>query len=87
MADIDAAFIQKVFDISQGQWKTDVHHYGKPDDLGRRPEIAERVGFCHPANVGDHPARLKPILSDKAMLVPTESPWLFNNCPLLMSIR
>ena len=61
MADFDPALMQKVFNISKGKWKPDVHHYGEPENLGRRPEIAQWIGFCHPANVGDHPARLKSI--------------------------
>lgn len=27
MADIDAALVQQVLDISKRQWKPDVHHY------------------------------------------------------------
>ncbi|WP_373009613.1 hypothetical protein [Hyphomonas sp.] len=46
MADIDPAFVQKVFHISQGSWKPDVHQYAKLDDLGRGFEVAERV-FRH----------------------------------------
>jgi len=66
MTDIDATLVQQVFDISQGKRKLDVPHLGETDYLVRRPKIAEWVGFCLPANVGDHLARLKLIPSDRA---------------------
>lgn len=66
MTDIDAALVQQVFNISQGERESDVLHHGKTDYLRRRTEIAEWVGFCHPANVGDHLARLNLFPSDSA---------------------
>jgi hypothetical protein len=34
MADVDAALVQKVFDIAKRERKSDVHQYAKLDDLG-----------------------------------------------------
>ena len=33
MADINPALVKKVFDISQGERKSDIHHHRKLDDL------------------------------------------------------
>jgi hypothetical protein len=41
VADVDAALMQKIFDIPQRKRETDVQHDRQPDDLGRRLEIAE----------------------------------------------
>ena len=35
MADVDAAFEQKIFDLSQRQGITDIQHHSAADDLGR----------------------------------------------------
>jgi hypothetical protein len=34
MADIDASFMEQIFDITKRKWKSNIHHYGKADDLG-----------------------------------------------------
>ena len=36
VADIDAAFVQKIFDIPKRKRKPDVHHHRQADDLGGR---------------------------------------------------
>lgn len=51
---------------SGGKAKTDVRHRRQPDDLWRRLEIAKRVWFRHRKGPAGHPARLKPISSDRA---------------------
>jgi hypothetical protein len=43
MANVDPALVKQVFDIAQGQRKSDIHHDRKLDDLGRGFEVAERV--------------------------------------------
>ena len=43
MADIDPTLMEQVFDIPKRERKSDIHHYRKLDDLGRRIEIAKRV--------------------------------------------
>ncbi len=43
VADIDAALMQQVLNIPQREREPDVHHRGKPDDLGRCLEVAEWI--------------------------------------------
>ena len=64
MADIDAAFMQQVFDISKGQRETDVQHYRQADNLTARFEVAKWVRIRHPVRLRNRPARLKLICSD-----------------------
>jgi hypothetical protein len=33
MADVDATFMQQVFDISKRKWKSNIHHHGQPNDF------------------------------------------------------
>jgi hypothetical protein len=44
MADVDAAFTQKIFHIPQRERKPHVHHNGQPGDLGARLEVSEWGG-------------------------------------------
>jgi len=57
-ADPDAALMQQVLHISKQKGKSDVQHHGQSYDLGARLEVAKEVEFCHPAQLGRHPARL-----------------------------
>ena len=43
MADIDTALGQEIFDLSQRQRVTDIHHDREADDLGRTVEVAEGI--------------------------------------------
>ena len=43
MAYIDTALMQQVLDLAQRQWEPEIHHHGKPDDLGRSLEISEWI--------------------------------------------
>ncbi len=65
MADIDTALEQQIFDLSQGQRITDVHHHREADHRGRDVEIAKRI--THRRRLRNAPARLKPVGSDKAI--------------------
>jgi hypothetical protein len=47
MADVDAALVEQVFDVSKRQPEPDIHHHRQADDLRRGFEVAERV--AHPA--------------------------------------
>ena len=47
MADIDAAFVQQILDISKGQRETDVQLYRQADYLTARFEIAKWIRFGH----------------------------------------
>ena len=43
MADIDAAFVEQIFDLPQRKRIPDIHHHGQADDLGGRLEISEWI--------------------------------------------
>ena len=64
VADIDAAFVQQIFDLPQRKRIPDIHHHSQADDLGRRLEISE--GIAHPETLRNRPHRLKPVSSDTA---------------------
>ncbi len=70
MADIDAPFMQEIFDVAKGRRKSDVHHHGEANDLWRRLEISEWL--LHPWTVGEGRWTLKhfcltaPLLTSKS---------------------
>jgi len=64
VADVDPAFVEQVFDVPEGQWKSDIHHHCKTDDLRRCFEIAEWV--FHSQTLRNTPRWLKPFSSDIA---------------------
>ena len=68
MADIDATFVQKVFDVAKRKRKPNVHHHRQPDDFGRRLEILEWVAFCHSVKLDRRPARLNQVSSDSTLV-------------------
>jgi hypothetical protein len=41
VADIDATFMQKIFDIAKLKREPDIHHHRQADDLGGRLEVAK----------------------------------------------
>ena len=47
MADVDAALVQKVLDVSQRQREPDIHHHSQADDFGRGLEVTERGALGH----------------------------------------
>jgi hypothetical protein len=47
VANVDAVLVENIFDIAQGEWKMNVHHYGQADDLGRCFEIAKWIMIFH----------------------------------------
>lgn len=47
VADINAALVQQILDISEREWKPNVHHDRQTDDLGGCLEVAEGR-FAHP---------------------------------------
>jgi len=65
VADIDAALMQQVFDVSKRVRKSDVHHHTELDDLGRGFEVPERV-FAHFPRLNALPGRLKAGSADNA---------------------
>ena len=52
MADIDASFIQEVFDIEQRQRKSDVQHHRQADEFTTRSKVSKWVGLAHAGRVG-----------------------------------
>lgn len=58
VADVDATFVKKVFDVPQGQREADIHHNRKLDDLGRRLEVAEWI-LAHFRSLSSRMRRLK----------------------------
>ncbi|WP_413849584.1 hypothetical protein [Tateyamaria sp.] len=66
MADINAPFMEQIFNIAKGQRETDVHHNRQSDNLTARFEIAKRIKIGHPARLQTRPARLNPVSSDSA---------------------
>ncbi len=47
VADVDAALVEQIFDITKRKWKPDIHHHGEADNLGRRFKISERIMIFH----------------------------------------
>jgi hypothetical protein len=42
MADVDSSLMEQVFDIPQGQRKSNIQHHRELDNFGRGLEVAER---------------------------------------------
>ena len=66
VADVDPALVQQVLDIAERKWKSNIHHDRQADDLGAAMKVLEGVCFRHQKRLGNRPARLKQIYSDKA---------------------
>ena len=58
VADINAALVEKVFDIAQRQRESDIHHHAKLDDLRRGFKVAKRV-LAHLPKLNARYAHLK----------------------------
>jgi chemotaxis response regulator CheB len=65
MANIDAAFVEQIFDLPQRKRKPNIHHHSQTDNLGRRLEIPERI--FHHQTLRNPPPRLKPDSPDNAI--------------------
>lgn len=65
MTDIDAAFIQQIFDIANGQREANVRHHRQADDLAARFETAKWIKFGYLQKLQIRPAPLKLVSSDK----------------------
>ena len=66
VANVYTTFVKQVFYLPQREWKTDIHHHSKADNLGRCLEITE--GTFHPRTLRDLPPTLKPFSSDNATM-------------------
>lgn len=47
VADVDAAFVQKIFDIPQREWKPDLQRNRQANDLGTAVKVLEWVALFH----------------------------------------
>jgi hypothetical protein len=45
MTDVDAMLEKQILDIPQRQREPHVHHHNQTNDLGRKVEISERIGW------------------------------------------
>ena len=64
VADIDAAFVEKILDLSWRQRKANIHHHGKADNFGRCLEVSERIS--HSQTLRDVLSALKQYCPDTA---------------------
>ena len=62
VADVDAALVQQVLDVSERKREPDVHHHRQADDLGAGLEVPEGGAFGHPKRLAGRSARLNQIL-------------------------
>ena len=68
MADLNATFVQEIFNITERERKPNIKHHSQADDLRARFKVPEWGVFCHTERLRDHPARIKLVLSDSAVL-------------------
>ncbi len=68
MANVDAPFEQKIFDLSQRQGVADIQHHRAADYLRRIVEITK--GILHRRRLRNLTSRLKPIYSNNALPAP-----------------
>ena len=47
VADVDAALVQQVLDVSERKWKANVHHDRQANDLRAAVKVLEGVRFVH----------------------------------------
>lgn len=66
MADVDAALVQQILDVSEREWKANLHHHRQADDLRAGLEVAKWRSFGHRWTVRNRPTRLKPDSFDSA---------------------
>ena len=69
MADVYAAFVQKMFDVFHRQGKSNIQHDGEAENLGAAAKALERVCFYHEDSLRKHHARLNSNPYDKALLI------------------
>ena len=67
VADVDATFVQKIFDVSQRQRKANIQHEGEADDLWAAVKVFERIFFNHEDRLRKRPARLNSNPSEKTL--------------------
>jgi len=68
VADVDPAFVQKVLDVPERKWKSNVEYHSQADDHGAAVEVLEWVAFCHQLRLRNLPARLNRNPSDRTVM-------------------
>jgi len=61
MTDFDASFMQHVFDIAKGEWKPDIEHNRKTDDLGTGFEVSKWARFDNRQTLRNRPDSLNQV--------------------------
>ena len=51
VGDVDTPFVEKIFDLPQGEWKPNIQHHSAADYVRRAIEITE--GILHLWRLGD----------------------------------
>ena len=69
MADLDAALLEEVLDVAQGQREPDIHHDSQSDYFRTGLEVSEWVDFCHVTTLGDR----QPPRKNFALTVPNRA--------------
>ena len=57
MADLNATFVQEIFNITERERKPNIKHHSQADDLRDRFKVPEWGVFCHLRILQIHPAR------------------------------
>ncbi len=70
VADINASFVQQVFDVPERKREADIHHCGEADDLGAGLEVAKGGAFRHIRKLSFAKSTLEPSSPDGAHASP-----------------
>ena len=68
MADLNATFVQEIFNITERERKPTIKHHSQADDLWACFEVAEWGVFCHKARLRIRLPRLNLVLSDNTVM-------------------
>ena len=68
VADVDAALVQQILNVSERKEKSNVRHHRQANDLRAAVKVLEGGAFCHGSTLRNPLARLKPICSDNALV-------------------
>src|SRR5680860_151120 len=71
LADVNAALMEEVFDVSKRQREADIHHHGQSNDLGRRLKVPKWAMGHGAANLRLTGRSDKPRCLDTALLSTT----------------
>ena len=69
VADVGTALVEQVLNVAQRKRKPNVHHHRKTNDLRAGFEVAKSAAYCHAPTLGNRPAQLKSVFSDKTTAI------------------